>query len=180
MMTRRTLLAGMASVGAVPAFAQDAGVMPNFSFVNVDGGTHETASWLGRPVLYVNTASRCGFTPQYDEMQVLHETYGPRGLIVLAIPSDDFNQELSSIAEVKDFCELNFGLTLPMTDITHVKGPEAHPMYVWLRENAGFEPGWNFNKVLVGADGRVRGTWGSLTKPDDETIVSLFLPELTS
>ena len=137
----------------------------DFSFRSIDGGTYEMSDWEGQPVLVVNTASRCGFTGQYDALQTLYQTYGPKGLVVLAVPSDDFRQELSSAEEVKEFCEVNFGLTLPMTDITPVRGEAAHPFYKWLRDEAGFAPSWNFNKVLIGPDGTVLGTWGSTARP---------------
>ncbi|WGW02297.1 glutathione peroxidase [Tropicibacter oceani] len=136
-----------------------------FTFDNIDGGQIDTDDWQGRPVLVVNTASRCGFTPQYDGLQALYDRYKDRGLIVLAVPSDDFNQELASAEAVKDFCAVNFDLTLPMTDITHVRGDQAHPFYKWLRDSAGFEPKWNFNKVLLSPQGQPVATFGSTARP---------------
>ena len=149
-----------------------------FRFNSIDGGTLSLDDWKGQPVLVVNTASRCGFTPQYEALQRLYETYAARGLVVLAVPSDDFNQELGSAAEVKQFCELNYGITLPMTDITHVRGAEAHPFYKAVKAETGFEPGWNFNKILIGPDGTVMGTWGSVTAPDSKPIVQEIEPFL--
>lgn len=134
-------------------------------FSNIDGGQLAMDDWAGRPVLVVNTASQCGYTPQYAELQTLYDRYKARGLVVLAVPSDDFRQELDSAAEVKEFCELAFGLDLPMTDITHVRGPDAHPFYVQVRKETGFEPKWNFQKVLIGPDGQVVATWRSGTTP---------------
>lgn len=139
-------------------------------FTNIDGGTHAMRSWAGQPVLVVNTASECGFTYQYDGLQALFDTYKSRGLIVLAVPSDDFNQELGSAAEVKEFCEISFGLELPMADITPVKGAGAHPFYRAVRAETGFVPKWNFNKVLIGPDGAVVATWGSNVKPESRQI----------
>lgn len=136
-----------------------------FIFPSIDGGTLDMAEWDGQPVLVVNTASQCGFTGQYDGLQALYDTYRDEGLIVLAVPSDDFNQELSSAEEVKDFCDMNFGLDMPMADITRVKGRKAHPFYKDVRAQTGFVPRWNFNKVLVAPDGEVVATWGSRTKP---------------
>ena len=152
----------------------------DLTFTNIDGGSHRMSDWAGQPVLVVNTASQCGFTGQYEGLQALHDRYAPRGLVVLAVPSDDFNQELASGAEVKDFCETTFGLTLPMTDITHVRGAAAHPFYKAVRSETGFEPGWNFNKVLVAPDGTVAGTWGAGVKPESGAIVGAIealLPE---
>ncbi|MCV3269848.1 glutathione peroxidase [Roseobacter sp. WL0113] len=149
--------------------AAQAGVAAH-EFPSIDGGTLNTGDWAGQPVLVVNTASQCGFTGQYDGLQALYDTYRDRGLVVLAVPSDDFNQELASAEEVKEFCEINFGLDLPMTDITHVKGASAHPFYRELAEETGFVPRWNFNKVLIGPEGDVVGTWGSSTKPQSSQI----------
>lgn len=149
-------LGGAGMAGAAP---------PDAPFASIDGGELRLSDWAGQPVLVVNTASLCGFTPQYEGLQALWDTYRDRGLVVLAVPSDDFRQELDDAAAVKEFCEVNFGLTLPMTDITPVKGEGAHPVYQWFREEAGFTPRWNFSKVLIGRDGRVAGTWGSQTAP---------------
>lgn len=147
-------------------------------FANIDGGTLSLADWSGQPVLVVNTASQCGFTYQYDGLQGLYDQYKARGLVVLAVPSDDFNQELASAAEVKEFCEISFDLDLPMTDITHVRGAKAHPFYRALAQEVGFTPNWNFNKVLIGPDGAVVGTWGSSTRPQSPAIVNAIEPLL--
>lgn len=141
-----------------------------FVFPSIDGGDLDLDDWAGRPVLVVNTASRCGFTPQYEGLQALYDTYRDRGLVVLAVPSNDFRQELSTEEEVKEFCELTYGIDIPMTEITHVRGAEAHPLFQWLKSDYGFEPSWNFNKVLLGGDGKVIDTWGSMTKPTSRSI----------
>lgn len=143
-----------------------------FVFDSIDGGQIGMAAWRGHPVLVANTASLCAFAPQYADLQALYDIYKDRGLIVLAIPSDDFAQELGTDAEVRDYCALTYGLDLPMTTITHVIGPDAHPFYQWLAATNGFAPGWNFNKVLIGADGTVLGTWGSAPNPMGDAIRS--------
>ncbi len=136
-----------------------------YTFAVIDGGQIDLGDYRGKPVLVVNTASLCGFAGQYDDLQTLHETYAARGLLVLAVPSDDFAQELASDAAVKEYCAVNFDLTLPMTAITPVTGVAAHPFYAMLRATYGFEPAWNFNKVLLGPDGRMVGSWGAGTNP---------------
>jgi glutathione peroxidase len=141
-----------------------------FTFNSIDGGTIDLDSFRGKPVLVVNTASLCGFTGQYDDLQVLYDTYKARGLTVLAVPSDDFAQELADEGAVKEFCSANFDLTIPMTTITPVTGAGAHPLYAMLRDTYGFEPGWNFNKVLLGPDGALVDSWGSNTKPMSRAI----------
>ncbi|MCF6445056.1 glutathione peroxidase [Nereida sp. MMG024] len=138
---------------------------PRLQFSSIDGGQIDFDAWQGRPVLVVNTASRCAFTKQYDALQALYDRYRARGLVVLAVPSQDFRQELGDNAAVKEFCELNFNLDMPMTEITSVKGPQAHPFYAWVRQETGFVPEWNFNKVLIDPDGAVAATWRSRVRP---------------
>lgn len=153
------------SLAALPALSGGP-----FSFASIDGGTLRLEEWRGRPVLVANTASLCGFTGQYDGLQALYDRYRDRGLVVLAVPSDDFRQELSSAEEVKEFCAVNFDLDLPMADITPVRGEAAHPFYRWLAEDHGFVPRWNFNKVLIGPDGEFVAAWGSSTEPTSRAI----------
>ncbi|WP_460258690.1 glutathione peroxidase [Actibacterium sp. D379-3] len=143
----------------------------DFSFASIDGGRIRLNDWAGQPVLVVNSASLCGFTPQYEGLQALYDRYGDRGLVVLAVPSNDFRQELATESEVKGFCDTTFDLNLPMTEITHVRGPQAHPFYRWLADTAGFEPRWNFNKVLLGPDGQVVATWGARVTPEAPQII---------
>jgi glutathione peroxidase len=162
---KAVVMAAGVTAGAVSLGAGSVNAGLAAPFVSIDGGSLSLSDWAGRPVLVVNTASRCGFTRQYDDMQALYDRYRDRGLVVLAVPSNDFRQELATAEEVKEFCAVNFDLTLPMTDITPVKGAEAHPFYAWVRAETGFVPAWNFNKVLIGPDGRVAGQWGSGTQP---------------
>lgn len=149
------------------------------TFASIDGGEIALEAWRGRPVLVVNTASLCAFTRQYDDLQALYDDHRDRGLVVLAVPSGDFRQELSSEAEVKDFCEVNFGLDIPMTEITSVRGSEAHPFYRAVKDATGFEPSWNFNKILISPDGEVAGTWGSMASPQAPQIVRAIEPFLS-
>jgi glutathione peroxidase len=142
-----------------------------FRFASIDGGEIDLADFRGKPVLVVNTASLCGFVGQFDGLQALHDRFADDGVLVLAVPSNDFDQELGDEAAVKEFCATTFDLTLPMTEITSVKGPEAHPFYAWLRDQTGFVPRWNFNKVLIGPDGSVVATFGSQVEPDSDRIV---------
>lgn len=166
----RTL--ALALLIATPAMAE-----PVFTFPSIDGGTLSTADWRGKPVLVANTASLCGFTPQYDDLQSLSDSYQGK-LVVLAVPSDDFQQELQSDAEVKEFCALNFDLTLPMTTIQHVAKGDLHPFYGWLKDQHGFTPGWNFNKVLLGPEGEFIKAWGSATKPQSAAITGAIDAQL--
>ncbi len=134
-------------------------------FASIDGGEFALADFEGRAVLVVNTASLCAFSDQYRDLQALYDRYRARGLVVVAIPSDDFNQELDDNAAVKEFCELVYGLDLPMSEITSVRGRDAHPFYRSLQREAGFTPRWNFNKVLLDADGAVVETFNAQVGP---------------
>jgi len=162
----RALVLSLATIFGAQAAALDL----DASFASIDGGTLSIAQWSGQPVLVVNTASQCAFTRQYRGLQDLYDRYRDQGLIVLAIPSDDFNQELATDAEVKDFCELQYGIDMPMTEITHVKGKDAHPFYLSVQEEVGFTPRWNFNKVLIGQNGEVVGTFGAQVSPMSSSI----------
>ena len=173
-MTERSrihLLGGIAALAtfgrATMSLAETAtpGVVPAWGIDSIYGGAYASDDFKGRPILLVNTASLCGYTPQYEALQALQDTYKDQGLVVFAVPSDDFNQEKASNAEVKTFCEINYGITMPMAVITKVTGPQAHPLYAWLRDTAGFAPQWNFNKVLIDRTGHVAGTWRASAKP---------------
>lgn len=162
----RAILTLIATLLAVPALALEL----DQPFENIDGGTLRISDWQGQPVLVVNTASLCGFTGQYAALQSLYDTYRERGLVVLAVPSDDFKQELDGNAEIKEFCEVQYGLDLPMTGMTHVRGSAAHPFYASLADEIGFTPKWNFNKVLIGPDGTVIETFSAPIKPMSRKI----------
>jgi len=157
-------------IAIVVSLAAHAGGLTG-TFRSIDGGSIALEDWRGRPVLVTNTASRCGYTGQYAQLQALYDRYKDDGLVVLAVPSQDFRQELSSADAVKSFCEVNFGLTLPMTDITPVRGPTAHPFYRQLKATQGFEPRWNFNKVLIGPQGDFVRAWRASVKPDAPDII---------
>ena len=136
-----------------------------FSFESIEGGDLSLSDFKGNPVLIVNTASRCGFTSQYDGLQTVYDKYRDKGVTVLAIPSNDFKQELTEDQKVKQFCKINFNLNLPMTTITHVKGPNAHPFFKWIKNEYGFVPSWNFNKILLNQDGQMVASFGSVARP---------------
>lgn len=150
----------------------------NTSFPSIYGGKIETNQWLGKPYLVVNTASMCAFTRQYTTLQKLYDSYRDAGFGMVAVPSNDFNQELSSDAEIKDFCELNYNIDIPMTETLSVKGISAHPFFKAVKAEVGFVPSWNFNKVLIGVDGDVVGTWRSLTAPMSRSITKAVEAEL--
>ena len=129
-------------------------------------------SYGDKVVLVVNTASKCGNTPQYDGLEKLYQEYGERGLVVLGFPSNDFmGQEPGTEAEIQEFCRLTYGVQFPMFEKIVVKGDDAHPFYKALADEAGTEPGWNFHKYLIGRDGKFIATFSARTQPFDDRIV---------
>ena len=174
------MLTGAALMGsdttAQGATPQPAGTGPahQFSFTSIDGAPMSMADFAGKAVLVVNTASRCGFTPQYDALQSVWETYRDRGLVVLGVPSNDFGgQEPGTEAEIKAFCETNFSVDFPMTEKQVVVGAGAHPFYRWAAEAGGPDkvPGWNFHKYLIGPDGQFVAAIPTRVSPTDPRAI---------
>ena len=159
--SRRALLAAPLLMAAGPA-TTDAW---SFRVPALEGGEHDLGAWRGRVLLVVNTASFCGYTPQYAALQRLHERFRARGLTVLGVPSNDFNQESADNRQIREFCDTQFGIDFPMAAISHVTGEQAHPFYRWVRAERHWEPRWNFGKVLIGRDGRVMSAFGSSDEP---------------
>jgi glutathione peroxidase len=173
-MTMRTLtsLAFMMMAAVVPpkaAPAADTGrTAHDFSFTSITGEPLPLSRFAGQAVMVVNTASRCGFTPQYEGLQSLYERYRDKGFVVLGVPSNDFgNQEPGDEAQIQEFCETTFNISFPMTEKQPVTGAQAHPLYKWLAEALGpaAKPNWNFHKILIGPDGRPLDAFPTTTKP---------------
>ena len=144
----------------------------DFKINSITGDQIDLKDFKGKPILIVNTASYCGFTKQYNDMQELWEKYRDRGLIVLGVPSNSFNQEKSDNSAVKEFCEVNFNINFPLTEITDVKGDNAHEIYKWAKANYGKSavPKWNFYKILINKEGKIEDTYASLTSPTSNKI----------
>jgi len=146
-----------------------------FEFTSIDGDRLAMEDWRGRPVLVVNTASYCGYTPQYSDLQALWRRYRDRGLVVLGVPSNDFGeQEPGSAAEIKRFCAAGYAVDFPLTEKSRVIGGDAHPFYRWIADTLGEagSPRWNFHKYLIGPDGQPVGTWPSQVAPTDGRIIT--------
>ena len=150
----------------------------DFSFESLDGAPMPLAQFKGKVLLVVNTASKCGFTPQYKGLEALYTKYRDNGLVVIGIPSDDFgHQEPGSSAEIKQFCSLNYGVTFPMSQKISVKGRSMAPIYKWLTEKQynGFEDSkvtWNFQKYLINEEGRLVAMFGPKMMPDSPEIIA--------
>ena len=142
---------------------------------SISGEVIDFAKYKNKIVLIVNTASFCGFTNQYEDLQKLWDTYKSKGLIVLGVPSNSFNQEKDNNSEVKEFCEVNFNINFPLTSITEVKGENAHELFKWAHRNHGKSaiPKWNFHKILINKEGKVEDTFNSFTKPVSYTHLTL-------
>ena len=142
--------------------------------MRVSGEVIDFKEYKNKVILVVNTASYCGFTKQYDELQKLFDLYKSKGLIVLGIPSNSFNQEKKNNSEVKEFCEVNFNITFPLATITEVKREKAHELFKWAKDNCGKSaiPKWNFHKILINKDGKIEDTFSPLTKPMSNKIIS--------
>ena len=145
----------------------------DFTIESINGDQITLSDYKNKVVLLVNTASQCGFTPQYSGLQKIFDRYKDDGLIVLGVPSDDFNQELSNEAEVKKFCEIRFGVNFPMTSIQKIRGNDAHPLYQWISSNVSVigQPRWNFHKYLISKEGKVLNWFSSMTSPSSEGLV---------
>jgi glutathione peroxidase len=141
----------------------------DFSFETLQGKPYPLKDLEGRPLVVVNTASKCGFTPQYKGLEALWQAYKAKGLVVIGVPCNDFGaQEPGSHDEIAQFCELNYGVDFPIMGKVHVKGDAAHPFFTWAAKQGGFlaAPKWNFFKYLVGKDGKLAEWFSSVTAPD--------------
>ena len=149
-------------------------VFYDFEVKSISGELIDLKKYKNKVILVVNTASYCGFTKQYDGLQTLWEKYKSKGLVVLGVPSDSFNQEKKTNDDVKEFCKVNFNISFPLTEIIKVKGEMAHPVYKWAKKNFGNSaiPKWNFHKILINKEGKVQNTYSSLTKPMSNKIIS--------
>ena len=170
-----TGLALIACAAAAPAGAATDGTAYDYGFTSIEGGPLPLSQYRGKAVLVVNTASRCGYTPQYEGLQALWERYRDRGLVVLGVPSGDFGgQELATEAEIKQFCEATFNIDFPLAEKTIVSGDAAHPFYAWAAQTLGEEarPRWNFHKYLVSRNGRLIDWFPTRTEPGSERVTA--------
>ena len=166
---------------AAAAYAQEGAPMPSiydFTLKDIDGRDRSLAEFKGQVLLLVNVASKCGFTKQYAGLEKLYQAYKDRGFVVLGFPANNFmGQEPGTEAEIKSFCSLNYGVTFPMFSKISVKGKTIHPLYAYLTDEelhpgSGGAVGWNFNKFLVGPDGKVLAHYGSRTAPEDPELAA--------
>ena len=146
----------------------------DFKINKISGKELKLSDYRNKVILLVNTASYCGFTKQYDDLQNIWDKYKEKNLIVIGVPSNSFNQEKKTNKEVKEFCEFNFNISFPLTEILEVKGSNAHPIYKWAKDNYGVSavPKWNFHKILINKSGKVEASYSSFTKPTSKKIIN--------
>ena len=155
------------------ALAEYEKIFYDFEIKSISGEIINFKDYKNKVFLVVNTASYCGFTKQYADLQKLWDDYKSKGLVVLGIPSNSFNQEKKSDKDIKEFCEVNFNINFPLSTITDVKGNEAHEIYKWAEKNYGKSavPKWNFHKILINKNGKIEDTFTSFTKPTSDKLI---------
>ena len=153
----------------------------DFNFKGLDGNQINLKDYDNKIIVVVNVASRCGYTPQYNDLQKLYTEY-KNELVVIGVPTNNFKQEPKNNAEIKKFCEANFGITFPMSEKVDVIGNNAHDFLKWAKKNYGIAaiPKWNFHKIIIGKDGKVADTFASFTKPNSKKFLNLIKKEIKS
>ena len=147
----------------------------DLSFESIDGNIISLKEFKNKPIIVVNSASFCGFTYQYEQLENLYQKYKKKGLVIIAIPSNDFGgQEYKDNNKVKEFCEVNFNISFPITTITKVKGKSRHSFFKWVEKEAGYLslPKWNFYKYLINKEGKLSSWFSSVTKPSAEKFLN--------
>ena len=147
----------------------------DYKFNDLDGSELNLNEFKSKVVVVINVASQCGFTNQYEDMQKIWDKYQDKGVVILGVPSNDFGkQEPGTSEEIKNFCEAKFGIAFPMTEKVSVKGENAHPFYIWARENYGKSaiPKWNFCKIIINRHGKVEDTFSSITNPSSKKFIT--------
>ncbi len=170
-----TSLLGLLTLLAVlprTSHAADCPALLNHQFSRLqDEAPQDLCQYAGKVALVVNTASYCGFTSQYEGLEKLYAKYQGKGLVILGFPSNDFSQEPDENKKIADFCYNTYGVKFPMFSKTSVKGRQANPLFAALKKAGAKEPGWNFYKYLIGRDGKLAGSFGSMTRPEDKDFV---------
>jgi glutathione peroxidase len=163
---------------AVSAAAADCPSLLNHQYKTLQGGAVDLCQYADRPILVVNTASKCGFTPQFEKLEGMYRKYKDRGLLVVGFPSNDFRQELASNKEIGEFCLLTYNVEFPMVEKSSVTGASADPLYKQLYEATGQPPKWNFHKYLIAPGARQVYSFATPVEPDSPEIMGKLTPLL--
>ncbi|MBI2296292.1 MAG: glutathione peroxidase [Betaproteobacteria bacterium] len=161
-----------------PALAQACPGLLDHRYTSLQGKPVDLCDYANRPILVVNTASKCGYTPQFEKLEALHQRYRGRGLVVLGFPSNDFNQELATNQEIAQFCKLTYFVEFPMIEKGSVTGQGANPFFRQLAATTGEAPRWNFHKYLIAPDGKTVYSFRTQVEPDSREIIGKLLPML--
>ena len=171
-MKKASLIATLLFAAAI--IAKNMAPIHEIPLKDIDGKTTNLGAFAGKTILLVNVASKCGYTPQYESLEAIHQKYKDRGFTVVGVPCNDFGaQEPGTNKDIKEFCSSKYNVTFPLLDKIHVKGPDQHPLYAHLTGKDAAFPGdvkWNFGKFLIGPDGKVLKRWDSGTKPDSKEV----------
>ncbi len=156
--------------------AESPNVAYDYEFNSIDGGQIKLSDYKDKVIVVVNVASRCGYTPQYEDLQTLYNDYKNKDVIVIGVPTNNFKQEPGTNDQIKDFCETNFGISFPMTEKINVIGANSHPFYKWAKKDFGISaiPKWNFHKIVIGKEGKIEDTFASFTKPTSKKFIKLI------
>ena len=156
--------------------ADNAGLAYDYEFTSIDGSTIKLSDFKNKVIVVVNVASRCGYTPQYEDLQKLWLNYKNKNLVVIGVPTNNFRQEPGSNKEIKNFCETNFGITFPMTEKISVLGSNSHPFFKWAKKDFGIGaiPKWNFHKIIIGKNGKIAETFSSITNPTSRKFLNVI------
>jgi glutathione peroxidase len=166
------------SLAALPALADACPSLLNHRYTSLQGKPVNLCEFEGRPILVVNTASKCGYTPQFERLEAMHKRFQGRGLVVLGFPSNDFNQELATNKEIAEFCKLTYFVEFPMIEKGSVTGPSANDFYKQLAAAAGTTPRWNFHKYLIAPDGKTVYSFDTRVEPDSREVMGRLTPML--
>jgi len=174
----RRLLLSLFCLAAPLVMAAECPALLNHQFKTLQGQPMNLCALAGKPILVVNTASKCGYTPQFEKLEGMYRDYKAKGLTVIGFPSNDFKQELADNKEIAEFCKLTYMVEFPMMEASHVVGPEANPLFKELAAASGMPPKWNFQKYLIAPDGKTVYAFSTPTEPDAETVMSKLKPML--
>ena len=174
----RLLLTALLSLAALPAVAAGCPSLLDHQYKTLQGPAVNLCEFADRPILVVNTASKCGFTPQFEKLEGMYRKYKDKGLLVVGFPSNDFRQEFASNKEIGEFCLLTYNVEFPMIEKSSVTGAAADPLFKQLREATGEQPKWNFHKYLIAPGGRQVYSFGTRVEPDGPEIMSKLTPLL--
>ena len=152
------------------------GTRTEISEIKINGETIKLAEYKNKVIVVVNVASRCGYTPQYEDLQTLWLNYKSQNVVVIGVPTNNFRQEPGSNKEIKNFCETNFGITFPMTEKISVLGSNSHPFFKWAKKDFGIGaiPKWNFHKIIIGKNGKIADTFSSITNPTSRKFLNVI------